>query len=214
MKNFGKNLLLVIITAAIVGGGVYYYLNKKSDQDKQNLNNQIEDLRQQTTGSSISDENPEGPSIDQEAISWKTYKNGSYGFTLQYPATWTIEEGVVENGDKSVVALNNPATDRADDFAVYYYLSVTEESENQAQNLGAKTIDELVSKDDSITKIGSMKLGGLPATDVYWKTTNSNYVILAMSQDHLFKIWLGGSENKESLTEIDKKIIASFQFTE
>lgn len=227
MSTGFKVTISIIITAIIIGGGTYYYLNQKAEQEKTDLNNQISDLENEPVTSTITDENPNGPVDNQETVSWKTYKNGLYGFNLQYPSNWTLAEGVQGGStDKSVVSLASPETTAAfkaangkegaysDDFSIYYYISVADEAENKANNYGAKTIDQLISTNPAIQKIGSTTLGGLPATDVYWSGLGKYYAILAMKQDHLLKVWFSNIDDKANLTDTEKKIISSVQFTD
>ena len=63
-KGFIVSLLLIILA-----GGVYLY--EKNKQENQPI---ITTLTAQTAGAEIA--------------GWKTYRNETYGFTLQYPQTW------------------------------------------------------------------------------------------------------------------------------
>lgn len=225
MSTFLKITLSVLLTAVVVGGGVWYFIDKKADEEKKQLNQRISDLEKQNTESQVTNENPEGPAANQQAISWKTYKNGKYGFNLQYPSTWTITENAGSNYDKSVVSLASPETVSAfnaangqegiysDDISVYYYISVADEAENKENNYGARTIDQLITTNKAIEKIGSVTLGGLASTEVYWGGLGKYYTILTMKDDHLFKTFFSNVSDKAKLTETEKKILSSFQFT-
>jgi hypothetical protein len=100
-----------------------------------------------------------------------------------------------------------------DDFSVYYYFSVADEYENKTNNYGARNIDQLISTNTAIQKIGDITFGGLPSTEVYWSGLGKYYAILTMKDDHLYKIWFNTADDKAKLSEIEKKIISSFQFT-
>jgi hypothetical protein len=225
MKTGAKVFIAVLLTAAIAGGGVWYYQNQKAEKDKKALNDQITTLQNKTAQSTVTDDNPAGPTTDQVAVTWKTYKNGLYGFNLQYPSTWTLTEKANTGDEKSVVSLASPETTATykaangkegvnpDDFSVYYYQTVADETENKTNSYGATSIDTLISTNTAIKKIGAVTFGGLPATDVYWGGLTKNYAILAMNQDHFFKIFLNNVSDKANLSDNLKKIIASFQFT-
>jgi len=225
MKTGVKIFVAIVITAAVAGGGVWYYQNQKAEKEQNDLNQRISDLEKKTAESSITDENPSGPTTDQVAVTWKTYKNGLYGFNLQYPSNWTLIEKPGTGDDRPVVSLTSPETlanfktagdkagDYSEDVSIHYYQTVADEPENKINKYGAKTIDQLISTNTAIQKIGSITFGGLPGTEVYWGGLTQNYAILVMNQDHFFKIWLNNVTDKAILSDSLKKIISSFQFT-
>lgn len=225
MKTGVKVFIAIILTAAIAGGGVWYYQNQKAEKDQKALDDQITALKSKTAESSVTNDNPSGPTTDQVAVTWKTYKNGLYGFNLQYPSNWTLAEKPGSGDDRPVVSLTSPETlanfkaagdkagDYSEDISISYYLTVADEPENKINKYGAKTIDQLISTNTAIQKIGSITFGGLPGTEVYWGGLTQNYAILVMNQDHFFKIWLNNVTDKASLSDNTKKILASFQFT-
>ncbi len=73
-----KYILIVVFLAAIVGGGIlgYYYL-------------WIKDL--ETRLLAIELKMPE-KIVKDETANWKTYRNEEYGFELNYPDDWQVED--------------------------------------------------------------------------------------------------------------------------
>ncbi|MBU0981355.1 hypothetical protein KKC94_01560 [Patescibacteria group bacterium] len=201
MENKANPWLVVLAIAVIVavaGGGLYYW------------NTQRQIPEQVVTEQEQPNETTE--SVDQE---WLTYTSDK-GFSISYPNDWSLSENAGNNSDLSVVSFNPPLDEElkgkpilpGDRLSIYYYDNVADEPE--ASNLGATTLDELVSKNSMITKIGSVEIGGLNGTDVIWGGFGAYYTILVAKDSHLYKIQFS---NENELSETEQTIISSFEFT-
>ncbi len=80
--------VMLLITAGAVAG-VWYYMDKQSDNDKAELQSQINELRS-SVDNDISEETTE--TEDDEAADWKNYTNTYQSFSLKYPSDWTLTE--------------------------------------------------------------------------------------------------------------------------
>jgi len=230
-KTGASKLLTVIfiILGILVGaGGVWYYMDKKASDDKATLQTQIDDLNKQVSDlksdSTTSTAKNTTDSTADSYAGWKTYSSSTYGFSLRYPSTWTLTENGGSNADQSVVSIASPETTAAfeaadgqegayaDDLSVYYYVSVSDEVENKTNNFGATTIPQLITTNNAITKIGTVTLGGAPATDVIWGGLSAYYTILSGHNNHLYKLFFSNISEKGQLTNIESQIISSFQY--
>lgn len=127
---------------------------------------------------------------NNETPDWKVYQNKELGFRVDYPENWEIKE--YNEYDDQHLELTSFQTlelieeqkalfDGEDyghwsaDIMIYYSYSVVEEYVNKANKLGATTIDELIEKDDSMEKIGEIKIGDKNAIEVieHGEETNS-----------------------------------------
>lgn len=90
MSSFWKVFIGIAVTLIVAGGGTYYYMNQKLENEKSDLqsqinelNKQIEDLQAtQTTAPADSDTDETAG----ETAGWKTYTNSTYGFSFKYPS--------------------------------------------------------------------------------------------------------------------------------
>lgn len=222
MKTFWIILITVIIAGGLVGGGTYYYLNKKATDDKNTLQTQINNFNARIT--TLNNQ----LSIVTATAGWKTYSSTKYNFSFKYPTTWTLTENIESRDvtDKAAVSIMSPETESAfqnqintanysiigNDISVYYYASLADEPTNKQYNLGATTIDQLFSRSNSLYKIGSVILGGIQATDLMETGEGADYNIFALKDSHLYNLEFK-NYTKENLTNTQKLIISTFQFT-
>ncbi len=195
-----KFLILAFVALGLIGGAVFVW-QKKTSQEVSQGEVKITDAKV------VPDD-------------WKIYRSEKYGFELYFPKDWSFSENAGDNGDRSVVSLMSPETktlmekhrvSETCDISFYYYDSITSEPENRDR---ATTIEEMISQNELVRKIGSTTLGGVNATDVVWGGNGAYYSILAIKNDHLYKVWSCNKERQEQLSPIEKKIIESFKFIE
>ena len=216
--NVSIVFVIIVALATLIAGalGGYYYGISKSQSTT-------------TTTEKITTTTKVGATTTAtETADWKTYTNSTYGFSFKYPKDWQLKENSGSNTDQAIVSVTSPETLKkiedqkkngqnfgpyAEDVSIYYYASVADEIENKANKLGATTLDELVQKNKSIQKIGTLKLGGKDAIDVIWAGESTYYTVLSVNNDHLYKILFNNIQKKANLTSTEKTILSTFQFT-
>lgn len=151
---------------------------------------------------------------------WKAYRSEKYGFEIQYPKDWKISETIGDITYAPVVSLVSPETQvlmekrrvsETCDLSVYFYDSIKSAPENRDQ---ATTIEEMISQNELIRRIGPTTLGGVNAIDVVWGGNGAYYSILATKNDHLYNFWSCNKERRDQLSSTEKQIIESFKFVE
>ena len=105
-ENSKKKIVITVavtLLAIAVLAGLIFAIKKYNDRKKelQSLKEQMEALQKssETSGgeTTITEENgetktPEAQTGTDEYVGWKTYTNSEIGYTLKYPADWTMEE--------------------------------------------------------------------------------------------------------------------------
>jgi len=120
----GKKVLVIILSVigvlvflSFIAGTVYGW--KKYSQKKkemQSLERQIKTLKQglsqKETGASGASTISESPVSTDDYAGWKTYTNSEIGYTLKYPADWTIKEtsefSPVRDATVKYITVNTP----------------------------------------------------------------------------------------------------------
>jgi hypothetical protein len=220
MKPIWTILITVVATAAIVGGGTYYLANKSAEKDKSDLQAQIDDLDAKVSGTTVTSGETvtSGATVTDETAGWKTYTNTELGFSFKYPADWISVEDNSANYNQARIAIVSPETNKSDnmlgyDIIINYYPTVADESRNKARKLGATSLNELISKDSEILKIGEINLGNVMGIDYISIGMIPNYEMAVERNNHLYNIAFANNQTKESLTSVEKQILSTFQFT-
>jgi len=199
--GFDLPLIILIVVVLIIAGGTGYYFYKTSQEQKE-----VERAEQ----------------VIGETASWKTYRNEKYGFEMQYPPEYLIEETLE---DKSVVSfgilkpspvtgkpflspylviwvLNNPKNYTLEKFYNFYSLR---ENEKLMETEVGKRVYPYYKESDSIEPI---EINGISAVKFwvggYWRMT-----ISILYKDKIFEIH---GETKEE--KIFNQALSTFKFIE
>jgi hypothetical protein len=150
---------------------------------------------------------------------WKTYTSTSYAYSLKYPSGWSVDSTDIANislispeSDKQNKECISPCEGSVPDINIRYYASVADDEQNKGNNLGAKTLNELIQKDSLRESLGTTKLGGVSATQVLDGGFSSYYSVYAENNSHLYAVSLVRKSSKSSLSAIERAILASFKF--
>ncbi len=82
-------ILTIVITAVVAVGASYYYLNNKAEEEKTELQNQIDELKDQVSDLQAAEADTSTTTeVDDDELSWKTYQNSKYGFSLTFGDKW------------------------------------------------------------------------------------------------------------------------------
>lgn len=214
-KSIVLPVLLAILGSGIVFGGGGYYL--ATTMNLPETDSPQTTVRTSTKPSSTSTTSSIATAFTtDETASWKTYTNSTYKFSFKYPADWITKEKAGDNYDSSVVSLISPevqknptAQPRTTDIDFYYFKTISEESSNKLNNLGAQSLADYVKKDSTLSEIKDYTLGGIKG---YIMTAAGNsavtQIMIETSNKSIYVASLSGN-----LGETEKKILATFQIT-
>lgn len=152
---------------------------------------------------------------------WKTYTNDTYGFSFKYPKDWVVSEIPASATSNPGVALASPATvsNRSqweapqNDINITYAATVATDVVNVLNKLGATTIDDYVTKNNELTKIGTVNLGEVKGIDTIANGMAAYYNIYVVKNNHLYNVFFNTVPSKDKLTDTDNQILSTFQFT-
>lgn len=220
MSTFWKIFITVILTAAVVGGGGYWYMNKKATSDKAKLQSQIDDLSKQVTELKSSS----STTTTDETANWKTYTNATYGFSFKYPSDWSKEEFgnnsqvIVSSADtKQLVDEGKLHPGYANNLVVTYYSTINSENARGGSWEGQRTYSNLA---DYFTdakaakqKTGETTVGGVKAYEVGITGLGGNFGIMIERSNGIYELSFERRTKKSELTQDEKNILSTFQFT-
>lgn len=119
MKRIWIVLITVVATAGLVGGGTYYFINKKTNQDKANLQKQIDDLSETivtttadtTTETTTVTPAPTTTSVVDPTAGWKNFTDNTHSLSFKYPTTLTVKSSEdLKANDEEMVYVNQSVT--------------------------------------------------------------------------------------------------------
>jgi hypothetical protein len=211
----------MLIGTSIIGGGVYIYQKKTYDQKEQQLNDQINNLKEQirvetvTTPSPIASATPittnPTATMPPQSSNTKTYTSSKYRFSFSYSKSWDLTEDLGSAGKSilSIFVFAKQPNERADepiDLSIYVtdyvkpleYPSYTPEHlkawlEENKDYHNAKPIT-IGGRSGYVAEAGENKLG------------RGVYYFIPLADKSIVKIWDSRQDN------LTKAIINSFQF--
>ncbi|MFA9261992.1 MAG: hypothetical protein ACEQSB_01345 [Undibacterium sp.] len=152
---------------------------------------------------------------------WKKYVDPRIGLEFSYPADWKIIKG------NSGVALNSPDNQQTmrdiesgkmygegymSSISVRSWKTPAEEDENRMNNLGAKTVAEMINANFLISHPERVRIKG----DKYWAATRGGfgayYTVFIDENSRYFEIMSGYKEKGDDLDETERAIISSMSF--
>ncbi|MFA7253164.1 MAG: hypothetical protein WC107_01255 [Patescibacteria group bacterium] len=118
-KKFWLILGLIIITAVVVGGGTYYFIHTKADNDKNNLQAQIDDLNGKLSNANVNantnlniNANNNTNTAPDPTAGWTEFSLSFANAAIKYPANWPSIKRLDAPADENQVAYysfdNNP----------------------------------------------------------------------------------------------------------
>lgn len=193
---------IVILVAIVSAGGVYVYLNNKENKEKDNLNSQIAELKNEIS------ELKNVAAINNDTAGWKTYTNSSYGYSFRYPTDWTLNASDIKS-----VTIDSAKNEKLrgtiyegwmEDITVSAYNSLAETDSSLNNDPNVK---------NAFSNVAETTLAGQKAYEEIEGGFGAYYVLTAMNNSRGYKILFGNVDSREKLTLIDKEIISTFQFT-
>jgi len=155
-----------------------------------------------------------------ETADWKTF-TGTY-FSFKYPLDWQlVTTGLV---DKSlIVRLVSPEAQKKvsagekcleiclQQIDFRFYDKVADETENKENNYGATTLDELVTKSPTFTKIGTVTINDSTGYDGIRQGLSAYYQVYFSQNVHLYEIFFNHRDEKSKVSPTENLIIGSYK---
>jgi len=110
-KNYLPTVLIVLVLLLIVGIGSYYLGMQKY---KPSSNPQLQ-AESTPTNIPITQTQPTQPTVtlipqNNTKAGWKSYTDVAYGYTIQYPAGWTLKQEKDSEGDNRIRVVSDTAS--------------------------------------------------------------------------------------------------------
>jgi len=96
-------IITIVVTAVLVAGGAYYYLNNKAEDEKTELQNQIDELEDQVSDLQASGTDSDDTTITNEdpVTNQKTFTSKTHGFSIDYSDEWSVQNNLQTSGEAS-----------------------------------------------------------------------------------------------------------------
>lgn len=219
-------LIITFAAAVILGGGALTYYYRVAPTYNNNLltnypfTKKTADKTPATSGSTSEE------TTTESASSVKTYTSSQYGFSFQYPKSWTLNDKM-DIGDANFVAIGvyspevaasikklqeeKAATEGpAYEFTFYYYPTLADADSNSPKkytNLSDLANDQMLYTSPAETTLDGEKAYGATGIGLY-----TTYDVMALNNNHLYKLSFSNTESKDKMTDTQKQILASFKF--
>ena len=205
------SVLITIIIMIVLAGIGYYFLNQNFQNQKDDLQAQITDLQNQVKTSEST------PTSAVDTSDWKTYTNTKFGYVFKYPSDYTLDnpsesteyEGMSNSDTDVKIFTTNTKTGQA----------LVEFSADQPVITLADRV-QAREKDGSFTNTNKITLNGATAYEGLDKGLVASYSVYAQNENSSFINIIFYTKNstdfatsKANLSDIQKAILASFQFT-
>lgn len=153
---------------------------------------------------------------ENETANWQIYRNEEYGFEINYPKEWTLNEQKDEKIAEKI-SLNSPENEKLHkkiesgevygegymrDITIIYYGSIP-----------GGTFDEFV-KRELISSLNPVNFAGQSAYEAIMGHFGAYHSILIEKNNHLYIIQFGNQEDKSKLTKTDNQILSTLKFIE
>lgn len=160
---------------------------------------------------------------------WETYTNTTLGFSLQYPAGWTLVE-TSSGGDAfgQVISIQSPEAAEMEknglnlgyskDVVVYFWSSINNEYARGGSWIGQREYSSLIDyfTDEQapfIKKVSEITVSGLPAYEVSIGGAGLAYGVM-VENDGIYEIAFLTAWDKAQLSSTQQMILSTFSFTE
>ncbi len=228
-RNGRTTTIILIVFVLIVLAGIGYYV-ASSSKSKSTSTTAVSPTASASATDQASPTIEASPSASASAdvtADWKTYTNTKFSFSFKYPSDWILDTDPPAGPAAPLVSLTSPETDKANKVApdpceacgpdIDFEYPTTIKSNTWVKNSGytgkLETIDDVIAANsNSMKKLGTTSLGGTTATEVQVGGLSVYYNLFTLKNDLLYNIDFRNRAKKESLTNTEKEILASFKF--
>lgn len=236
MKPIWTILITAVATAAIAGSGAWYLVNAGADKDKSDLRAQIDDLSAKVSGTTVTSGDAvtsgatvtsgvatTGSTVADPTAGWNTYTSSTFGFSFKYPVAWNA----VWDGGSNSVSVHSPENQAILDkitrgemygegFSPTILLTIQDSSHyyggSGSNSNNTSLRDFAVAQATPNGVFAEASLGGQNGYELESGGMAGTYYELMT--EHLGKVFdFSALAEKQSLSDEQKLVFASFQFT-
>ncbi len=209
--------LTIVITAVVAVGASYYYLNNKAEEEKTELQDQIDGFeddinqleRQVSSLQTTDSDSASTATTTDETADWETYTNEEYGFSFKYPADWLVRNLTETNSQIEGLSLFIGTNPKAYTGDIFFGVEVI--NKDLSEVLIELSISSNQTKELSeVEKYGEITTVAITTNKTTGHTHNSYYVEKSGKTFMIF----GEDTNPDETTEIGDQIFETFKFTE
>lgn len=223
-----QKLKPVIIVSAIFLVVVilsFLYMPKLDLFNKQSISDNSFKQTASNNSDSITEKLQESKLISSD---WKAYRNEDLGFGMNYPSDWMEKDNTLSYVPKganfvSLQTLKNFQADRQkmeesygasleDSFFHFSEISVSRYSSIKEVHDG-NTIEDVLKNDSMVEKVGETQIDGVNAVEAIVHGESSKYTIMFENKGYYYEISLNYVSSKKSVSETERQMISSFQFS-
>jgi hypothetical protein len=219
--RLGTFVLLVILVAIAFGGAGYLYGINAGKTLTAVTATPTATVSATTSKSVVSSASSTATTATAD---WNTYINDSYGYSFKYPKDWTKQEFdsnsqvIVSTADtKKLVDDGKLHPGYANNLVVNYYSTVNSQDARggswEGQREYSSLADLFTDPKSSKQKIGDTTIGGVSAYEVGIGGLGISFGFMIERTNGIYQLSFERRTNKSELTQEEKDIIASFQFT-
>lgn len=219
MNKTWSVIISIIITAIVVGGVAYYYLNNKAENEKADLQNQIDeledqilDLQSKSSETNKSDESE--TATEEETADWETYSNEEYGFSFKYPIDFkvTLNEGLPGGPELSINPQNENYEDNIDLMNFSWHLNIGEETNLSSFVSAIKAESKIDTKVGKYSAIETVNINGSSIDEVVFEVDGtissfSSHVDMLLGEGEI------DNNQAQEYANIFTEILKSFKYS-
>ena len=225
-------IILIVIILVIAGIGIYVYISGNTNENTNtaaNTNKSTNENVNVVSNTNTAQNANTATNTNIDTSEWKTYENTVLGFSLQYPADWTLVEAS-SSGDSlgQVISIQSPETAEmlqnglidfgySKDVVVSFWSSINNEYARGGSWVGQREYsglaDYFTDENAPKEKVGIITVDGLPAYEVSIGGAGLAYGVM-VENSGIYEISFPTAWGKTQLSTTQQMILSTFLFIE